>query len=1033
MADSSKISLEEQKLIEIHQLLDRYVDQRLAGEAVSDADILDAHPELMPELAAELGTLKTIERARRRARSNSPTIASDSSFASDETIATTNREQFPGYELRDEIHRGGQGVVHRALHLATQREVAIKVLYGGTFATASELARFEREVQILASLRHPNIVAVHDSGVAPGGSMYFAMDYVDGAPLDAHFDARSYPSAKRTNDVIAAFIDICDAVNAAHLRGVIHRDLKPSNIRMDKSGSPQVLDFGLAKLIEFDEAADATLPANFAYTMTAQGQFVGSVPWASPEQASGATDLDVRTDVYSLGVLLYQLLTGTFPYEVLGPIDEVIARIRSADPASPQSHNAKIPTDLETIVLKALAKERDRRYQSAGELRDDLQRFLDNEPVEARRDSGLYLARKLISRHRFAVGVAAAFVLLTTTAAVVASVLYAGQVRERARAEAQTKIANEQRDAARTARAESDAVVEFIQNMLGEAGTSTGRKPDTTMREVLDAAATRIEEDFADQPLVRASLHDTVGAAYSSIALYEDAQPHLEKAVELRRTHLPIDDIRLSESIYELGGLFLDQSDIPKAITLYEEALDLRKRFHGTDSAATARTHSYLGTAYHHAARHADAEREFRRAVAIFEALPEDDPGKQWGTVYTDYGHMLTNLNRIDEAEANFEKAMAIWQAQVGPVHTNIAGILQNLGAVAFQRGDLNKAMQYTMDALAMQRELLPATHPSIAGLLNNVGGLAHAKGEYERAEKHMREALEIFQTIHKSPHMDTARTLSMLGVVQQSRQNIMEAEEAHRAALQMQIELLGHDHPAVGRTYDYLAGVLEMMRRLPEAEEAQQESLRILSAVYESPHPAINSAMVDVGSIRISMCDLEGAEQIFREAIALIRKTEPFTETDLAGALGMLADIRLRRGHPAEAEELYRETFGIRERHFKHHWTYADAMVGIGRARFEQGDAAEAKEWLDRAAAYVETNLERTPIARSIELAEAYADWFRQADDEKAAAEWDQRANQDREQLFTQYRSYKDRYPRVFDPSYEHAMEVGGRVRCPE
>ncbi|MGE3182918.1 MAG: tetratricopeptide repeat protein, partial [Phycisphaerae bacterium] len=950
MKETTSDSPLEQKLVEIQQLLDFYVDRRLAGEAVSDDQILQSHPELMPELESELGTLKTIERARRRARLHQDTVASGSSVFGDNGAIEIPREKFPGYELRGEIHRGGQGVVHRALHLATKREVAIKVLYGGSFAGGSELARFEREVQILASLRHPHIVTVHDSGVAPGGSLYFAMDFIDGAPLDLHFDTATYPAATRLHDIVSAFVPICDAVNAAHLRGVIHRDLKPSNIRVDKDGRPQVLDFGLAKLIDFEEEADKTLNVNNAYTMTAQGQFVGSVPWASPEQASGEIDLDVRTDVYSIGVLLYQLTTGAFPYDVRGPIDEVISRIRSAPPASPQSRNRQIPTDLETIVLKALAKERERRYQSAGELRDDLKRFLANEPVEARRDSGLYLVRKLIARHRITVGVAVAFFLLMTSAAIVSSALYAGQVRERSRAEQQTEIANRQRDTARAARAESDAVLDFMQNMLGEAGTSTGQKHDVTMRSVLDAAAARIEHDFEDQPLVRAALHDTVGAAYTTIALYDEARPHLESALALRRAHLRVDDPQLSESMCELASLYHYIENRTESTALYQEALALRKEYAGPNSAATARAHSYLASAYHAQARFAEAESEFRRAIEIFEQLEDNTSGKQWGTVYTDFGHMLMELNRIDEAEENFKHSMAIWERQYGPVHTNIAGTLQNLGAARFQRGDLEGAMSFTSRALAMQREFMPHNHPSMASLINNVGALAHSTGDYVTAEKHLRESLDIHLAIHKEPHRDTARAMTMLGVVLQAQQQIFEADAILQDALKMQIALLGENHPDIGRTYDLIASGLEMMRRLPEALEAQEKSLRVLSAALPAPHPVINSALVDVGSIRYGLCDLEGATEAFLEAIELIRKTEPLDEKDLAGPMGMLADVKLSRGDAKAAEEMYREVLAIREKHHAWHWTYPDAMVGLGGALLEQDQLDEAREWLERA-----------------------------------------------------------------------------------
>lgn len=296
----------------------------------------------------------------------------------------------PGYQLLKEIHRGGQGVVYLGVQEATRRKVAIKVLREGPFAGDHDRLRFEREVQVLAQLRHPHIVTVHDSG-SSAGCFYFVMDYVAGLPLDQHVQLHELALAARL-DLMAT---ICEAVNAAHLRGVIHRDLKPGNIRIDPQGVPHVLDFGLAKLSGVDDMQSIRTP-----DMTATGQFVGSLPWASPEQARGQShDIDVRTDVYSLGVMLYQLLVERFPYDVEGPLKDVLERISSCPPDSPRSVRPGVDPEASAIALKALNKNPDARYQNAGELGRDLRRFLAGQPIEAKRDSTWYVARKAMHRY----------------------------------------------------------------------------------------------------------------------------------------------------------------------------------------------------------------------------------------------------------------------------------------------------------------------------------------------------------------------------------------------------------------------------------------------------------------------------------------------------------------------------------------------------------------------------------------------------------------------------------------------------------
>lgn len=317
----------------------------------------------------------------------------------------------PGYEDLHEIHRGGQGIIYEALQRATRRKVAIKVMRDGPFSGRDEQARFEREVEILAQLKHANIVTIHDSGVAEG-HVYFVMDYIPGRPLDAWMQDR----AASIPEVLTLFVKICRTVNAAHLEGVTHRDLKPGNIRVDAGGEPHILDFGVAKL---------TTPGVTPDSVTLTGQFVGSRPWASPEQIHAIPGrVDFRSDVYALGVILYEMLTGRFPYPVTGTPHEVEEHILKTDPVRPRAVNRRIDDDLQTIVLTALAKEPERRYQNAGELGRDLERYLAGQAIDAKRDLPWYPLLKAMRRHRLTVAGAGIVVLLLAVSAVWLSVLY---------------------------------------------------------------------------------------------------------------------------------------------------------------------------------------------------------------------------------------------------------------------------------------------------------------------------------------------------------------------------------------------------------------------------------------------------------------------------------------------------------------------------------------------------------------------------------------------------------------------------------
>jgi serine/threonine protein kinase len=301
-----------------------------------------------------------------------------------------------GYTILEELPRGGQAVVYKALHKATKAKVALKVLLPGLSASSKARRYFKQEVELAASLSHPNIVAIRDSGIARG-QYYFSMEYVHGQPLDRYVVA----GALSFRDKIILFNKICDAMTHAHQRGVIHRDLKPSNILVDERGEPHVLDFGLAKTAGgLNTIADSTIMPSIT------GQIKGTLAYMSPEQAAGRSDLvDVRTDVYTLGVILYQILTGEFPYDVSGSAVETLQNIQLAEPQRPRKRISRFDSDIEAILLKCLEKDAARRYQSAAELRDDIQRWLGGLPIMAKSVSSIYLLRKIVARHRYTASV----------------------------------------------------------------------------------------------------------------------------------------------------------------------------------------------------------------------------------------------------------------------------------------------------------------------------------------------------------------------------------------------------------------------------------------------------------------------------------------------------------------------------------------------------------------------------------------------------------------------------------------------------
>jgi serine/threonine-protein kinase len=414
-----------------------------------------------------------------------------------------------GYELEGEIHRGGQGIVYRALQRSTKRTVAIKLLLDGAFASERQRLRFEREVELVASLDHPGVVTVFDSGVTAGGQPFLAMELVEGLPLDEAWQTPPGRKSDRTR-LLRTSAAIAEAVHFAHQHGVLHRDLKPQNILVDAEGRPHVVDFGVARALAAGDDERAL------HTRT--GAFLGTLAYASPEQVAGdPRDIDVRSDVYSLGVVLYERLVGCFPYPVDGGPGDVTRSILEAEPKPPR----KLDSDLATILFTALAKEPQRRYQTARDLQRDLERYVANQPISARADSTLYLLRRLLHRHRVP-AVALGLVLTATIAAALVSFVFWQQA-----------VA-----AAEKASGEGDRAMRSL-NLFERMLVAPDHREDAvgpmTLREALDWASARVEVEFSDFPGTELEVRELLANAYLRLGDAEQADTHLRRVLLLRR------------------------------------------------------------------------------------------------------------------------------------------------------------------------------------------------------------------------------------------------------------------------------------------------------------------------------------------------------------------------------------------------------------------------------------------------------------------------------------------------------------------
>lgn len=874
----------------VRGVVEELISRRVRGEQVSDDEVRAAHRELQPELDDALEDLRMIEAARVTALDRTASV--DGPTSRRITSHALPTDAFIGYTILGELHRGGQGVVYRAIQSITQRAVAIKVMREGFLASPAELSRFEREVRVLGALNHPNIVAIHDTGVTASGHAYFVMDYVDGNDLDEfarQFQVRAEEGSKaldpsrswrrpgspasnvshrgRARAILAMFAKICDAVNAAHLLGIIHRDLKPSNIRVDLRGEPRILDFGLAK----SSGGQTKLAGP---NITATGQFVGTIPWASPEQLGGRSELiDTRSDVYSLGVILYQLLSGSFPYDMEGGIHEVMERVLRAEPRRLQTAGSWVDDEVETMVLKCLAKEPQRRYQTAGELERDIRHYLADEPIEAKRDSGWYLAKKKLRRLRFVIGVGSAFLALTALALVALFIQFDKQrdllsqvMKARVLAESTGTMAQ------REAKAKTEAY-QLLGRLYSSVDPRTARGRDVSLLlDVLDTGSKELDRQEVEDPAVGVPLLTTIGASYRSLGLFDRADASLTKALAIGQQHHGDDHADVAWAMRELAILRQSQGQFPAAEEHYRHALAIRTRLHGKEHLDIAQSNNDLGVfLYAFKGDPVEAMSYLRDARAMYEKLlGTEDERVVMVTANLAEAHRLAG----DPVAAGplFQEAIARLRALHQGPHPDLASTLTNYGLMLRDQGDLIAAEAMHRAALEQGRKLY-AKNPELCSFLNNLGSLLTNRDQLQEGESLLREGIAMSRAFGREMTQEFARMLGNLAFNLYLRQAYAEAEKLYREAVDI-IRRMPEPNPTFLATcLEQLAGTLREARKLDEAELRCREALKIRQDAQPG-HVEIADSLVILGRILQEKQDYPGAESAFRECLA-IRKSK--------------------------------------------------------------------------------------------------------------------------------------------------------------
>jgi len=855
------------------------------------------------------------------------------------------------YRLQRKLGEGGMGEVWLAAQDAPlRRQVAVKIVKRG-LDSKEVIARFEIERQALALMDHPNIARVFDAGTMSTGRPFFAMEYVDGIPLTSYCDARGLTTRQR----LSLFIQVCSGVQHAHQRAVIHRDLKPSNLLVaehEGAAIPKIIDFGVAKAL--------SQPLTEATLHTGLGQLIGTPAYMSPEQAEmSPVGVDTRTDVYSLGVILYELLAGATPLDPAelrrAGFDEIRRRIREEEPSRPSTRvplgrdtssfrgthqceaaelSKQLRGDLDWIVMKALEKDRDRRYGSPAELAADLERHLHDLPVLARPPSRTYRATKFVRRHR--VGVA------TTVTALALLVAFALSTAVQAR-----RIA-EQRDRAREAEARATAINDFlVKDMLAAAGPEVAEGRELTVAQVLDVASRKIGDSFAGQPGIQVPLRVAMGGIYVSLGRFEDAEQHYMAAEKMARQRLGPDDPRTLAAIRGVAFVNDTWGRFDRAEPLYQEALEGQRRVLGPRHPETLETMAALGLMLARAFRYQDAEKVGREALEGFrEVLGNDNPRTVFALV-----NCASTLEaaKSPDAERFLREACERCRAVLGPRDPLYAEALNGLAICLSRQGQLEEAETTYREGVLLSSQVYGESNPqTLTGRANL------ARFVNERAERPW-EAEKLYRGILAEWPARTAderaiATATQLGELLITLGRAEEARALLTATLRKARAGLAAEHPRTAVVVADLGWANRVQGRLHEAEDCYHQAWETRREVLGPDHEFTLRVAAQLGWTIAAQGRRAEGERLARDAVEHGRKVLPANHPQMPTLLECLGRILLASGRAAEAEACVREAWGIRREGHALHVAIAETEVLLAECLLREGSLMEAEELLARA-----------------------------------------------------------------------------------
>ena len=735
-------------------------------------------------------------------------------------------EQHPheigGFRILRKLGEGGMGIVYEAEQLSPRRCVALKVVRGGRFVDELSLRMFRREAETLARLVHPNIASIYEVGRTEDGQHFFTMELVPGRTLSAFVKERlggGSPTPGQLRERLRLFATICRAVNHAHQRGVIHRDLKPSNIVVTEAGEVKILDFGLARITDAD-APQAT------GVLSEMGKIKGTLPYMSPEQTrADGRDIDSRTDVYSLGVILYELVSDGWPYDTQNVSIVQAVRTICEEPPRPlkrTSGGMAIDADLQTIAAKALEKEPDRRYQGAVALAEDVERYLSNQPILAHPPSTMYQLRKFAARHKGRVAAAGAIGLLLVALAVTMAV--------------QAERVRKERDRATAEAAKASAINTFLLDALGAADPWSKGSRNVSLLETLHQAQAKTHNAFRGQPLIEASVLQTIGTTFTNLAEFPEADTALRAALDLRVAAAGAKSAEAAESLDALAHMYGVWQKFGESEKYAREALETTRRIYGDESLATAGAMNELATALGRGGKLPEARSLAEEMLRIARAAQGAEPGPGHAEAAKVETDALLILVQMASDEGDYKKLetlsrerLALVKGRWGDRHPEVAIALSDYALAQMYSGDLEGAERSYLEAIEMTVALLGEDHMEVATIRENLGNVYFRAGKLDKTARNLELVLAMRRKALGDDSEPVARTLANMATVYKRAGNNEAAERTYREAIERLGRKLGPEHPDVGVALAGMGDVLRKEGKLGEAEATLRHALDIL------------------------------------------------------------------------------------------------------------------------------------------------------------------------------------------------------------